>query len=1276
MRTHSLSKTIICAAIATVFSSTVSAGSQAQWNGSENDQWTNANNWDGSLPPQAGGDALVTDLLNPSNTSVTYTNPGDLNPGSDANPLNSVVVDGAVASDMRLNQGTDKLSTDTLTLGNDGTGIYGMTGGTLNVLHNDAFTSTFALGVNDGSVGTFNQDGGDVFANHNITLGQNGGSEGIYNLNTGTLNVNGFITLSFEGIGTINQRAGTTNTVASDIYMGGTNGTYNLYGGDLLVQGGQGLIVGTFSTGTFNQTGGTNTSTYLSLGGAAGSNGTYNLSNGSLQVTHDAIIGHGESDNNFGTGSVGTFQQTGGTNQVGGDLILGQTGVFLAGDGTYNLKGGSLAVTGSVVLGASGDPVSGTGTFNQDNSQGDSTHTVGGNLVLGKQAGSTGVYTLTDQLNSNAAPSLTVSGDTIIGQAGAGTFNQNGGTHTTNNLVVGSRSDGTSSYVMSGGDLAVNGRMFVGLGHDAFSPDVVNGLFQQSAGTVTAAQIYIGGFPDVIYHTGTGRYELSGDGVVNSAVTEVGRSGNGQVQQTGGIFNAGALQLGSDGLTAIDNGSGGFNFYSSGTYNLQAGQLNTTSTVVSVAGLGTINQSGAASQHNVSGDLVVGSFRTAVEPISGQVNEGKYNLSDGTLAVQGNSIIGAGNNDAINFPDSPGGRGTFTQTGGAYTVTGDLIVGQEGSAGLGAGGTGAYDLSAGTLDVSDTLRLSQNNSGAVGGNATFVQNGGVVTASGFDQEGNNGASSSYTLNGGTLNSGGFGSMSDSSVFNQTGGTHNNTSFFDIGNSGGSNYNTVYNITGATADANFTNLTVGGFGIGIMNQSNGVVNATGQIVVGDGPNVDPTRRYGEYNLSGGALNAKDSLVIGAGNGVNGDPGFPGEPGGLGTFKQTSGDVHVGTNSVPGDLVVGASGSLGGGSGTYTLNNGNLTVAGISYVGGNGVNAPAGGTINPSRDTSAIGIFNQSGGLHSTTTLDIGTANNSHGTYNLDGGILNATNLTVGDAGIGDFKQAGGSNAVTNTVEIAKNVGAAGSSYSLSGGSLAASNMDVDAGGTLNYTGGSLSLDSGSGTLTNAGQVDLSGAGTRTVDANVVNNGNFKVTDTTVSYTGSFTNNGGYHSDPSTNLFTSLTVGLNGYLTGGLGDVFQMQGNYFNQSTQYTLWDTSKASLEFTGAVHQMETTGAFGNFTWGSFILDHGAGLNLNGILTVGLFDLMDGLNQLNSLSGTFDIYYDKTLAGNAYLLGQDYTVGNGRILAYSSSPSGVPEPATWSLLIFGLSGWCLRRRRM
>ena len=218
------------------------------------------------------------------------------------------------------------------------------------------------------------------------------------------------------------------------------------------------------------------------------------------------------------------------------------------------------------------------------------------------------------------------------------------------------------------------------------------------------------------------------------------------------------------------------------------------------------------------------------------------------------------------------------------------------------------------------------------------------------------------------------------------------------------------------------------------------------------------------------------------------------------------------------------------------------------------------------------------------------------------------------------------------------------------------------------------------MTNDGQTNIQAAipqGSLTVTGNVFNDGTFKVTDTNVTYTGSFTNNGAYHSDPSTNIFNNLTVGTVGYLTGGLGDVFKMQGDFTNNSTQYALWNTSAATLEFTtgAATHNMITTGSFGQFDWGSLMLDAGASLNLTGNLTVGLLDFTGGITDLLSvLTGNFDIYYNASLAGNAWLNGQNYDDGTGGfITAYFNTP----EPGTLLLMSMGLCGmfFSVRRRK-
>ncbi len=799
-------------------------------------------------------------------------------------------------------------------------------------------------------------------------------------------------------------------------------------------------------------------------------------------------------------------------------------------------------------------------------------------------------------------------GEGTIVDSGA-LFNQTGGTHTANNLVVGNRSDGTATYVLSGGQVTVDGLMYVGLGHDDYpTSGAPNGLFQQSGGTVAATQMFIGGDgSDTSSHYGAGRYELS-DGTVTNSLTRVGELGTGVVQQTGGTFNAGQLQLGNSGFFSVDNGSGP-DFYSTGVYDLLGGQLNTTGTDVGQYGLGTINQSGS-SEHNVSGDLVVGVLPTAIDAPTGQANGGVYNLESGTLAVEGNSIVGAGNNDGVNFSGAPGATGTFIQTGGEHRVTGDLIVGQEGTE---AGGTGSYRISDGTLEVSGTLMLSQNN-GAVGGNATFTQDGGVVSVSGLDQQGYNGASSVYSLNAGTLNSGG-GSMTDASVFNQAGGTHNAGGFI-IGNGGGSDYNTVYNLTGAGAVANFDELIVGGFGIGILNQSAGTLNvsdASGGMRVGTGPNLDPDRRYGQYNLSGGAINNGGSLIVGSGNGVDQDPGFSGEPGGLGSFAQTDGDHHVG-----GNLVLGQSGNVAGGTGTYTLSAGSLQVTGNTSIGGSGL---------PDGLVDGTGTFNHSGGTFTTDgdmTVGVGVGT---GTYNLSGTAVLNTGITYLGAPGSTFNQDGGThntgylniyggqyNLQSGTIDVAANMGVGhlfnNASFTQTGG-----NVNVDGtfglsvgGDATNGTTGTYTLDSGSLTIDATTRIGSNGVGT-------------------------FNQNGGVHTTGH------LVLGENAAGSG----TYNLAGGTLNDDA--IVGDAGVGVFNNSGGTHNVTGDLILGNQSTGNGTYNlNGGNLNVTGSVTVqaapgstGTLNIAGGALEAASVTNNGTVNYS---AGSVALGGSTGTLAN------------------------------------
>ncbi|MDD1620966.1 MAG: autotransporter domain-containing protein [Methylococcaceae bacterium] len=237
-----------------------------------------------------------------------------------------------------------------------------------------------------------------------------------------------------------------------------------------------------------------------------------------------------------------------------------------------------------------------------------------------------------------------------------------------------------------------------------------------------------------------------------------------------------------------------------------------------------------------------------------------------------------------------------------------------------------------------------------------------------------------------------------------------------------------------------------------------------------------------------------------------------------------------------------------------------------------------------------------------------------------------------------------------------------------------NLMVRNNGILNLSAASLSASS----IANQGSFNVSGTGTHTIAGNVTNDGIFRVTNTSVQYTRStaqspstFTNNGAYISDPSTNQFNNLSVGSNGYLVGGAGDQFIVTGDFNNASTQNALWNTANADLIFRGLAGTQHSMGLasvdqgitnsipINSFAWGSITLGSGNSLTLvdgnttpGAALYTGRIILPDGVNQLNSINSDYNVYFDPTLPGNQYLLGsiRRFGRGNGQLLPWSLVP--------------------------
>ncbi len=941
-------------------------------------------------------------------------------------------------------------------------------GGTYTLSGSGQLNTLFSVIGRQGG-GTFTQNGGGHAITGELVLGEVAGGNGAYNLNGGNLNA-GWANVGRAGgsSGGFSQGAGGF-TIAGDLKVGtdaGSNGSFTL--------GGTGSVssartdVGYLGTGSFAQSAGSHTAAgQLYVGTGGGSNGTYNLTGGTLSVGTTTLVGH------FGSGG---FSQSAGTHTASGGLYLGTQA---SGKGSYALSGTGMLNTSLTVVADKG-----TGTFAQTGG----THTATGEFAVGAQAGSSGAYTLNGGV-------LNVGGYAYIGRDGAGSFSQLAGTTTvTGNLITATNGGSGGSFELKGGALNVNRDTVVAQSGYVGSPGV--GSFSQSGGNhAVAGVLYVGTWANAVgtynlsaggltahdasighswgygtfnhsggsnavaggfylgYHTGgEGYYNLSGSGSLNTWNVFVGREGKGEFKQTGGTHTVtGTLTIatlpGSTGLYDIDGGvldanaivlneggtftqaggtvdfvtfnqtggtnrvDGSANWYvgrapnANGGYTLSGGLLDVRDEYVGYDATGTFNQSGGT--HNLvhstplvgvthAGNLYLG-FNAA--------SHGDYVLSNGVLDM-GTLVVGEY------------GSGSFVQSGGAVrAITESLPLSNDGLVRVGRrGGTGSgvYTLTGGTLEARSLL---------VGeaGTGSFAQHAGSVTVAGYMLGSEPGGSGSYTLNAGTLSASGgawYRSIGHEGhgAFIHTGGSHTADDMsigFNTGAVGS------YELSGAGMLTVGADLSVGVYGSGTFIQQAGSVmvgGIGGSLMVGSNSGSN-----GLFDLRGGTLTAPFTIVGGYG---------------AGSFLHDGG-----AHSVGGDLSIGLYGH-----GSYVLS-------------GTGV-------LNVGRDLligkSGSGRFIHRGGTHNIVGhLSLGQQAGGEGDY-----FLYAGNLSVGgDVRLGEngddqtwqrFRLAddGATVSIAGNLIIAVQPGS-NATFSLEDGVLNVPAVQLNAGGTFDMTGGTLS-----------------------------------------------------------------------------------------------------------------------------------------------------------------------------------------------------------------------------
>ena len=698
---------------------------------------------------------------------------------------------------------------------------------------------------------------------------------------------------------------------------------------------------------------------------------------------------------------------------------------------------------------------------------------------------------------------------------------------------------------------------------------------------------------------------------------------------TAGTYNLAATGSAGGGITGFGLGSGSLN----ATGNLLVGAFgdNRTGTV-------NVNTSGTLA---VSGEFLVGDSMNStgifrLESGTMSVNNKIFignNKGTGTLTMSGGTLTKTGGDETFVGRDQ--GTGTLTQSGGTITLNHNLYVGQSGSSNgtlnisgsavLNLGrdfvigresGTGTLNMTGGTITKTGDEKFIVGHNNGVG---TVVQSGGTISANNELYIGNEnaGASGTYTLSGtGALN------VSNEVVVGREGGTG------------------ILNVNGGTLTTSGNgNMYVGRRnGTGTLTQTAGTISVNREF--GVGTRDDNKIGTGTYNLSGtGLITVANNIFIGK------------ELGSSGTMTMTGGTMTgsdkliVGHNQATG--VLNQSGGVVNVQNEVYIGNENSTSSVGTYTLSGTAALNVGNEVLVGRD-NGMGTFNLNGGTVTTKKIEGG---NGSATVNFNGGIVKAkedqanfiTNLDVANV------QAGGAVIDSNGFKVGTEQAFTGTGgFNKTGaGSLELRSASTNSGsstvtmGTLvaNNSSGSAT---GSGTLTVNSGAQLSGTGRIEAAANnyVYLNGTLQVGDSTLG-------------SPVASSFTVATSGTGSFSTGAgstiLFDLFSVGGDLSStpSAADYIrLFGTMDPTLGTTFIVGNPNALSGFvAGDQWRFFDLASGS---ISSDVTVDYSSLSLG----SGLSGSFD-----------------RTSGIFSIM-------GVPEPSRALLMMVGLAGVTLRRRRM
>ncbi len=594
------------------------------------------------------------------------------------------------------------------TIGSNGKGIFNHTGGTHTI---NATATSFRLGANAGSSGTYNLSGSAVLTSnapasiggqglgefiqnggthtilgtsHNLTIGNSATAPvATYTLNSGNLAVSqSAVIVGNTGPATFTQTGGSNSTSSLQVAAGaGVTASYTLSGGGITATD---QIIGGSGTATFTQTAGINTANFISIGAANAntSAGTYNLSGGSV-TTGFVSLG-----SNTAAGATGILS-------VSGARVLSLSNVltvYNSGTTQLNLAGGTINATTLNFDGAPGrfNWTSGTLNMKQD-------------VTWDSGAASTttsAAFGTARSLGNNQT--LLVNGNETLGGVSTFALTLNSGSthHVTGNLTI-----------TAGGSLTQNA------GSSFYA-----GTITQAGGTINGTLFSPGNF---VYQSGTFNGRLLNQGTATLGPSFVAANG---------VENSGSITL-STGQTLTVNGAGLDNW---GSFTLSRGTISGSGPAINNLG-GTLRAQGTINNNFTNSGILItegllrlngaSSTNNGIVRGSGTIIGNFTNVGEGNLDVLGsltnNGAIGLEQGRSAFFFGHVSGSGSFTGPGtavflaslspgnttAAVSFGGNATLSAASSLNIELGGNLAgsgYDqlLVSGTLALGGTLNVS------------------------------------------------------------------------------------------------------------------------------------------------------------------------------------------------------------------------------------------------------------------------------------------------------------------------------------------------------------------------------------------------------------------------------------------------------------------------------------------------------------------------------------------------------------------------------------------